>query len=223
MLKTKSQRTLVYCGVHKCDSFGALVPHFDVCYGFEADPQLANDARARYAGDPKVHIVHAALCETNGSITLNIHDSAGATSLGQLGDAYRMATGNRIHAVRQVTVPAVNLHDYLAARQIETIDRYQSDIQGMDYAVLHTLKPMIARGAIKVICCETERDEHGFQSYDDLPSNRLACFMELLDRNYQIVEVQKVLPNWVHQDVTWALRPRHLLRWHLRRLGLMAR
>jgi hypothetical protein len=90
----KEPKIPVYCGVNKCDSFGALVPQFDVCYGFEADPQLATEAKLRFSGNPNVHIVHAALCETSGTVVLNIPNSAGATSLGRLGEAYRSGTGN---------------------------------------------------------------------------------------------------------------------------------
>jgi FkbM family methyltransferase len=215
-------KTLVYCGINKCESFAPMVPKFDVCFGFEADPQLAKEAKARYAGQPNVHIIHAAVCEVNGPVDLNVHDSAVASSLGQLGDAYRANTGNEIRPVRKVTVPGVNLYEYLNSRNVHHIDYYLSDIQGMDFTVLNTLRPMIERQAIKVICCETERDGHGFQSYDGLPSNRQSRFRELLDRDYLIVKMQKVEPNWTHQDVTWRLKPRHLMRWHLRRARAFA-
>ena len=216
----KAPKILVYCGIHRCESFGLLVPRFDSCYGFEADPELAEAARARFKGFPNVNIVHAALGETNGPVTLNIHDSAAATSVGRLGDAYRTATGNKIHPVGQITVPGINLYEYLVSRNVEYIDLYQSDIQGMDFAVLRTLAPMIERRAIRVISCETERDDHTFQSYEGLPSNKQARFMGLLDTNYRIVEMQKVMPNWMHQDVTWRLRFPNSLLWPLRRAGL---
>lgn len=210
-------KILVYCGIHKCETFESLVSRFDVCYGFEADPQLAKEAHARYANDRRVHIVHAALAETSGTAILNVHSNPFASSLGRLGDAYRSRTGNKIFPVSQVAVPALNLHDYLASRNVKYIDLYQSDIQGMDFTVLRTLRPMIERFAIKRICCETERDDHEMESYEDLPSNRQSLFKDFLKDGYRIIESQEVQSSWMYQDITWALRPRHLLKWHLRR------
>jgi FkbM family methyltransferase len=213
-------KVLVYCGVNECEMFGTLVPRFDLCFGFEADPRLAKLAQERFVGQPHVHIVHAALCEQNGTVQFNVHDSAAASSLGRLGDSYRKSTGNEIRAVTEITVPAINLYDFLVSRKVEYVDLYYSDIQGMDFTVLCTLGPMIAQRAIKEITCETERDNHEFQAYEGLPPNRQSLFSQLLGESYRIVEMQKVMPDWAFQDVTWKLKPRYLLAWPLRRAGL---
>jgi FkbM family methyltransferase len=193
-----------------------LIGRFDICYGFEADPLLAAKAQELFAKNNKIHIIHAALCEWNGSVSFSIHDDIAASSIGQLGDDYRRATGNKIHPVNSVVVPAINLYDFLVSHKVEHIDLYQSDIQGMDFAVLRTLKPMIESRSIKMIRCETELDEHEFQSYGGLPPNRQALFRSLLEDNYRISTRQKVGPNWASQDITWKLKPGYLLRWHLK-------
>jgi FkbM family methyltransferase len=218
----RTPRVLVYCGIHECATFGRLIGRFDVCYGIEADPRLAAQAQARFAGNRNVHIVHAAACEASGTAVFNLHDDRAASSMGRLGDEYRRKTGNDIHAVDTVQVPAINLYEYLGTRGVACIDLYQSDIQGMDFAVLSTLRPLIASRSIRMIRCETERDEHPAQSYEGLPSNRQALFHALLGADYRVAGRQRTRSNWAFQDITWKLRPRHLVRWHLRRLGLLA-
>ena len=217
----RAPRVLVYCGIHECGTFKILARHFDVCYGIEADPTLAARAQVQFAANKNIHIVHAAVCDVNGSVTFNLHDNRAASSIGRMGDDYRKSTGNAIHPVESVRVPAINLYDFLLSHKVELVDLYQSDIQGMDFTALNTLRPLIESRSIRTIRCETERDEHSFQSYEGLPSNRQALFRDLLHKDYRVSKKQKVEPNWAHQDITWKLKPRHLLRWHLRRLGLV--
>ena len=216
----KKPKVLVYCGIHECTTFQRLIRRFDICYGIEADPQLAALAQERFAGNDHVRIVHAAVCEKNGSVLFNLHDNRAASSIGRVGEDYRRRTGNEIHAVETVRVPAINLYDFLVAQGIELIDLYQSDIQGMDFTVLNTLYPLLADLRVRMIRCETELDAHAVPSYEGLPSNRQALFRELLQGDYRVCTRQKVGPGWAHQDVTWKLKPRHLVRWHLRSLGL---
>lgn len=215
----RKPRVLVYCGIHQGTTFGRLIRGFDVCYGIEADPQLAAQAQQRFAAATHVHIVHAAACEENGFVQFNLHDNRAASSIGRVSESYRQLTGNAIQAIRTVRVPAINLCDFLRERGVDLVDLYQSDIQGMDFTVLKTLRPYIERGAIRVIRCETERDGHLEPSYEGVPSNRQALFRELLDPHYRIIHRQKVGRNWAYQDITWKLRPAHLLKWHMRRLG----
>ena len=217
----KKPKVLVYCGIHECTTFKRLIRRFDICYGIEADPRLAAQAQERFAGDGHVHIVHAAVCEENGFVLFNLHNNRAASSLGRVGEDYRRRTGNEIRAVETVRVPAINLYDLLVAQGIDFIDLYQSDIQGMDFVVLNTLYPLVADRRIRMIRCETELDAHAVPSYEGLPSNRQALFRELLQRDYRICARQKVGPNWAYQDVTWKLKPRHLVSWHLRRMGLL--
>ena len=108
--------------------------------------------------------------------------------------------------------------DFLRERNVELIDLYVSDIQGMDFAVLKTLQSYLHEKRIKKLWCETERDSHDFESYDGLPSNRQSSFERLLERDYKVVRRQKVDAPWAFQDTTWRLKMRHLLDWHRRRL-----
>lgn len=211
-------KVLVYCGLYRCVSFDRLLRRFDVAYGFEADPDLAEEARQRYKGAENVHITHAALTKNPGPVSFHIHSFDGASSIGRLSENYRSATENQTFAQREVTVPGINLCDFLRERKVELVDLYVSDIQGMDFAVLNTLQPYLQEKRIKKLTCETERDSHDFESYEGLPSNRKSSFDRLLERDYTISRREKVGESWVYQDISWRLRIHHLLGWYRRRL-----
>jgi len=213
-------KVLVYCGVHRCLVFDRLVRRFDVAYAFEAMPELAEEARQRYETMRNVHITHAALKQEPGPVSFYIHDPVGASSIGRLSAEYRNFTKNQYYAQREVTVPGINLYDFLRERNIELIDLYVSDIQGIDFAVLKTLQPYLDEIRIRKLLCETERDSHDFESYDGLPSNRQSLFERLLERDYKVVRREKVAAHWASQDITWRLKMRQLVDWHRRRLKL---
>ena len=119
-----------------------------------------------------------------------------------------------------MTVPGIDLCNFLQEQKVELIDLYVSDIQGMDFAVLEMLHPYLYERRIKTIICETERDSHDFESYTGLPSNRQSLFENLLGPDYKVVRRQKVDAHWAYQDTTWRLRVRHLATWYLMRLKL---
>lgn len=197
-----------------------MVRRFDVAYGFEAIPELAEEARRRYEAMRNVHIIHAAVTQEVGPVRFYIHDSDAASSLGQLSPEYRKKTENEIYVKHEVTVPGINLCNFLQERDIELIDLYVSDIQGMDFAVLETLHPYLRERRIKKLVCETERDSHDFESYKGLPSNRQSLFENFLGCDYKIVRRQKIDAHWAYQDAIWRLRMRHLVDWYLLRLRL---
>ncbi len=206
--------TLVYCGLNRCGSFDKLQRKFAVCYGFEAIPELAAKAAERYQKRSGVHIVNAALTESDGPVKFNVHDDDAASSIGKLGDEYREKTRNDIQVTREIEVPGINLFNFLQSKGVERIDLYVSDIQGLDLAVLKTLKPYLDTRRIKRIICETERDAHAFEAYEGVPTNRQSDFMGLLDKNYVVVKRQRVYDHWVSQDITWRLRLPHLWNWY---------
>lgn len=207
-------KILVYCGLNRCGSFDRLVRKFDVAYGFEAIPELAEQARKRYESRDSVHIIHGAVGKESSPVHFFIHDDDAASSLGQLGDEYRQATSNDIHVEREIIVPGINLLSFLKSRGVEWIDLYVSDIQGMDFYVLKTLVSYIKQRRIKRIMCETEMDSHEYQAYKGLPSNRQSDFEALLGDRYKAIRHQKTQRHWASQDVTWRLTGHPLLQWY---------
>lgn len=206
--------TLVYCGLNRCGSFDRLRRRFKICYGFEAIPELAHQAAERYRNIKGIHIIHAALTETDGPVRFHIHDNDAASSMGKLGSDYRSMTRSDIHSERDIEVPGLNLFNFLQEKGVERIDLYVSDIQGLDLTVLRTLKPYLDARRIKRIKCETERDTHSFEAYDGTPPNRQAEFMRLLAENYTVTKRQRAGEHWVYQDVTWRLKLPQLFEWY---------
>ena len=207
-------KTLVYCGLNRCDSFDRLVRKFDVAYGFEAIPELAEQAHKRYKSYDNVHIIHGAVGKEASSVEFFIHDNDVASSLGQLGDEYRQETPNKIRVKKKVTVPGINLLSFFKSNGVNWIDLYVSDIQGMDFAVLKILTPYIEQRRIKQIMCETELDSHEYQAYGGIPSNFQSNYEALLGGSYKVIRRQNIQPDWKFQDVTWRLKWQYLFHWH---------
>ncbi len=75
---------------------------------------------------------------------------------------------------------------FVKKNNINYIDNYISDIQGMDLEVLKTLKPMIKNKMIKTITCEVTINEKR-NIYHNLPDNSESGFQNLLKENYKLV------------------------------------
>lgn len=61
----------------------------------------------------------------------------------------------------QVEVSSVSPSDILHARNIDFIDTYVSDIQGMDLAILKTLSTFVNEKKIGEITCEATKNRYG--------------------------------------------------------------
>lgn len=75
---------------------------------------------------------------------------------------------------------------FLQKNQIDFIDDYMSDIQGMDLEVLKTMKHMIDQREICTITCEVTKDDK-CNIYKDLPDNSESGFADLLNENYALI------------------------------------
>jgi len=173
---------LLYLGVNAGESFDRLFRDYRRCIGFEADPDLARKLQRRYRRHRHVTIVNAAAADRDGETEFHIADNGGrSSSLGRINPACPDTEG--VAMTRTVRVKTVNLHDYCAAHKIDSITDYVSDIQGMDLAVLTTMRPFIDRGAIGSITCEVSRDDRP-EGYLDAPRNNMAGFSALLSARY---------------------------------------
>ena len=59
-------KILFYCGIHNLVNFSRIRPFYDVCYGFDANPEKIEYARKFYSNDPNVKIIYGALTEKGG-------------------------------------------------------------------------------------------------------------------------------------------------------------
>jgi hypothetical protein len=91
--------------------------------------------------------------------------------------------------------------NFLRKKKVDHISLYLSDLQGVDFDVLQTLKPLIDKQNIDKIICEVEKDDVE-QHYKDLPRNRRSNFDKLLQYKYQVVG-EATCEGWLCSDITW--------------------
>ena len=183
-------KVLFYCGIHNLVNFSRLRPYYDMCYGFDANPDKVEYAREYYKDDPHVKIVHGALTEKGGgevAFTLTT-DWDPASSLGDPNPEFSHMKSGLLKAQKKIMVPALNLHEFCIENGITEIDTLVTDLQGMDLAVLRTLTPFIEAGRIREIQCEVEPDETP-PRYLGVPSGKLKDFQLFLADRYETLWV----------------------------------
>ncbi len=209
------QKLLFYIGAHRGGSLSSLINKYRKIYCFEANPDLIEVLRKRFSNYKNVNIIHAAVCDIHNSvIELNISANNGASS-----SILKPNPGNSlkdvIKTIKTVTVPTINLFNFCKENKIKFIDTYISDLQGIDFIVLNTLKEFIDTKKIGRIQCETEKDD-STPIYIGSEGNREKNYSKLLDANYiKISEGWGLLkdniftevPNdWDEKDVCWILK-----------------
>ena len=141
-------RILFYCGIHNLVNFNRIRPYYDLCYGFDANPDKIEQAKKVYASDPGVKIIYGALTEKGGEeiefvITT---DWTPASSIGQPNPDFIHMKKGLLKAQKKIKVPTINLHDFCTANGISEIDTLGTDLQGIDLTVLITLSDFIKNG-----------------------------------------------------------------------------
>ncbi len=215
----EQKNVLVYCGAHRGDSCTQLTHRYKKSYLFEADPELASSLVSLYCLCPSVQVLNYALSDHDGTIDFHISNCAGgSSSIGQFTEdliRHRQdAAEPLLEMLRTIRVPCLNLIHFVQRENIDAIDSYISDIQGMDLTVLRTLQPLIESRRIGSICCEVTKDEYG--NCYDLPDNSLSAFKQLLDTNYRFEgsgefrggkwQRREVPDGWWEMDCLWVLR-----------------
>jgi len=191
-------KTMIYAGVNKGEGFFPLIKDFDRSIGFEANPVLCKKVQQAIdeRGYKDVEIINAALCDHDGEVEFHINNNDYTSSIGIINRQIHPT----VKTIRTIKVKAVNLYNFLISRNIYYIDFYLSDLQGMDLAVLRTLKPFLDEKRIEVLQCEVGKD--------DKPSvyiglyNKFSGFQRLLSRNYEIISHKKIAEHFT-EDIVW--------------------
>ncbi len=204
-------KILFYCGIHNLVNFNRIRPFYDMCYGFDANPEKIEQAGIFYANDPGVKIIYGALTEKGGKdiefvITTNWTP---ASSLGQPNpDFVHMKTG-LLQAQKKIQVPTINLHDFCLANGISEIDTLITDLQGIDLTVLATMSEFLKKGKIREIQCEVEPDDTP-PRYLGIPTGKLTEFNRLLSDQYDILWIDPENPKQAEgaweMDVRWRVK-----------------
>lgn len=187
---SEHSKILVYSGIS--DGYGAInvlnSGGYTHAYLFEANPESVKKLKVKFQHQ-NIHIIWGACVSKipeSGMIDFNISSNdGGSSSIADFNPEFKHAKSGELKMVKKVQVPAINLYIWCLMNQIDYIDTYISDIQGADYMVLETLKPMIEKKLIGKIQCETARDDRIGNIYN-LPSNELKKFKSLLEPHYKI-------------------------------------
>ncbi len=184
----KKKGVLFFIGMDSSGEFDILYPGYEMCYGFEPNPERFEKLLSKYSGHKNIKLFNAAVTDYDGEIEFNISDNEGASSsIGNFSEVWQKAqTKAEIKMIKKIKVPCINLYNFCKNSGINFIDDYISDIQGMDLQVLKSLRPMIANRQIGRIRCEVTMDKYK-NIYLDLPDNSEKGFQELLDENYQLI------------------------------------
>ena len=176
------KEVLLYLGGHIGDSLQYILKNYKQCYVFEANPEIFQKLSARYKSFPHIKCYNVAVSTQAGTADFYVTDNLVSSSLGKIPeqgpDNYTLD--------HKIQVPCIYLPDFLRQEKISYIDDYISDIQGMDYAVLSTLRDWIEEKKIGTIQVEATVN-HYENLYDALPSNHYREFASLLDKNYRLI------------------------------------
>ena len=131
---------------------------------------------ARYATNPRVSLINAAVAENDGVIELYVPDSDASPKASLNAQHYRRF-GSDAKDVRKIEVPSVSVSSLVNRFHGERLHLLQVDTEGMDYQIL---KWFIEAGV--------EPDVLNFESLHLSESERLASRQMLDARGYWWIE-----------------------------------
>ena len=102
----------------------------------EAIPELAETLRARYAGDPRISVVAAALADRNGEAQFEINRSEASSSLLPIDPRNSEWFARDLSVARTVQVPTITLPELMSREELEIVDLLKLDLQGAERLVL---------------------------------------------------------------------------------------
>ncbi len=215
-LLCKRKETLFILGMDNNGVFGLLFRGYEKCYGFEPNSERFNKLSQKYKKYKNVHLYNVAVAQQDGVIDFNISSNNGASSsIGTFKEEWRNLYSDQIKMIKSIRVPCINLYNFCKKNNIDFIDDYVSDIQGMDLEILKTIKPMIDNKMIGTITCEVTKDDKQ-NIYSDLSNNSESGFTELLFSNYDLVakgsgilkdnKFDKIPDDVWEMDCKWKLR-----------------
>ncbi|MBN2486443.1 MAG: FkbM family methyltransferase [Bacteroidales bacterium] len=185
----KRKGTLVMVGIEPGGVLSLMHWGYEKCFGFEANPERFEKLKKKYGHFKNISLYNVAVAEYDGEITFHIssNNNGASSSIGTFKDDWQhVYNGEQVRMVKEITVPCIVLGNFLLKNNVSFIDDYISDIQGMDLAVLKTLKPLIDGKKIGSITCEVAANNKG-NVYNNLPDNSESGFSELLSNNYTLV------------------------------------
>lgn len=118
----------------------------------EAIPELAESLQARYAGDPRISVIAAALSDTNGDAQFEINRSEASSSLLPIDPRNSEWFARDLSVARTVRVPTLTLSELMSREGLQTVDLLKLDLQGAERLVLTGAAEVLDR--VQVIYAE---------------------------------------------------------------------
>jgi len=211
-------KTLIYVGAHQGNSLANFVNEYEQIFAFEANPYFCEILKHRFIANKNVNIINAAVCEKhNETVTFNISKNSGDSS-SILEPNPENELFSSIETAQKLKVPTVNLYNFCKEKNITHITSYISDLQGYDFIVLKTLKPLIDAEMIETIQCEVEKNDKPtiYKNFVEENQNKEKNFDAFLAEKYQKTatgwgsltdgKFEEVPENWCEHDVQWKLK-----------------
>ena len=118
----------------------------------EAIPELAESLRAKYAGDPRISIVAAALSDRTGEAAFEINRLEDSSSLLPIDPRNSEWFARDLSVVRSIRVPTLTLAELMKREGLQTVDLLKLDLQGAERLVLTASDEILER--VQVIYTE---------------------------------------------------------------------
>lgn len=209
------KNVFIYCGINKGKEFSEIIKsnNFDFSFGFEAIPSLINDINRNIEGIKNVEIINKAVLDYNGKTCFYVYDRDASSSIGELNESWKRYWYKRrkkkFNLRKKIEVDCINLNDWIRDRGIENINYLVTDLQGVDFKILSTLRFLLENKKINKIRCEVEHDDS--EQYDGLKNNKFSMFMEFFkDLPYKQIDGPKEIWNkkkgGTSADLIWSLK-----------------
>lgn len=205
-ISTGTGKTFICVGPNRGDSkMAEMLPGHDRFYFFEPMPDAAEWLRkSNQHASEWFRVIEAACGEQPGRAKFRCYNDGLSSSLGVCTkQAAEHFTKYDMSLQGEIEVDVINLCDWLDEMQLASIETLMIDAQGMDLAIMKTIRPYLESKQIKTLIHEIDCD--GFRHYDGLPDNSFSAAVEFMESigGYRMDELPEVYP--VNFDVTWRL------------------
>jgi FkbM family methyltransferase len=167
-------------------SYLELFPTAEI-YAFEPYPPSYDALQAKYAANPRVHLVNAAVSSGNGEATFYVNGIPSTNSL-----LPRPAAGRRYFSPQAITrstisVPTIRIDEFRAARDVGVPDILKLDIQGMELEALRGAEETLKSGLVSLIFSEVTFVPHyeGGVLFDEISAH-------LRERGYTLFNIYEM-------------------------------
>ena len=149
------------------ESFGALLPRAEF-HCFEPDPTLGQALENKFAGNPRVRVVQAALGDVPGKAKFNINVSRPTNSLLPSSESLQPDLKQLCQLVEQVEVEVITIDEYCRMNSIERVDVIKLDLQGYDYLALKGAAATLDKARVVLVEVLFEEIYKGCHCFPDI-------------------------------------------------------